>query len=809
MFNRKAQHKWLHFLSASVALMILGYGSAFGQTITGVSSSDSPYIVPVAPGVITWSIATVGDDFGGYRLVGIPDGTGAFNNGDGTFTWLVNHELRNSQGVPRAHSTDSGGAFVSKWVINGFTGDSSSILAVQNGEDLIQQIVLWNPETNSFDPPAKGAVLNRLCSADLPLITAFYNPVTGRGHHGRIYMNGEEYGEGRGFAHVIDGAEAGISYQLPHLGRFAWENSIAHPNTGDNTVVIGLDDSRPGQLYVYVGTKKSEGSTIDKAGLTNGRLYGIRVDGIPEEMREVGIPTGTRFTLHGFGNVTNMTGEALEMESSDAGVTLFLRPEDGAWDPNRPNDFYFVTTDRFDETQDAIGTAIGRSRLYRLRFDDASEPTLGGQVDRMTDGTAGVMFDNMTIDRFGNVLIQEDPGRAPRTAKIWQYNIPSDTLKIIAQHDPGRFGDISADPVPPFTTNEESSGIIDAWDILGPGWFLLNAQAHARHEDPELVEYGQLLALFNPDSAAAGLIVDATNNVFFQELEAGLNMISLPLKPSRPHTARSFMREIGATTIIQLEAKNRRFVGFTAADSGDGFPIEGGMGYIVNTPQARIVTYVGGAWRNTPAIAAAPSPETQARAWAFIVAANTADIGNMTVSVHNPRTNSIETMAATASSGNSYAIWADLTRRSVVEVGDVLAIQIQDEIGQVVGTLNHEISTEDIRRAFVQLHLTPESLRPTQTMLFANYPNPFNPETWLPYQLAQSANVQIRIYNTTGNLVRNMDLGFQAAGYYLDKSRAAYWDGRNNLGEHMASGVYFYQLIAGDYIANRKLVILK
>ena len=86
---------------------------------------------------------------------------------------------------------------------------------------------------------------------------------------------------------------------------------------------------------------------------------------------------------------------------------------------------------------------------------------------------------------------------------------------------------------------------------------------------------------------------------------------------------------------------------------------------------------------------------------------------------------------------------------------------------------------------------------------------PFNPETWLPYQLAESANVQIRIYDTTGDLVRHLDVGFQAEGYYLDIFRAAYWDSRNDLGVQMASGIYFYQLIAGNYIANRKLVILK
>ena len=101
------------------------------------------------------------------------------------------------------------------------------------------------------------------------------------------------------------------------------------------------------------------------------------------------------------------------------------------------------------------------------------------------------------------------------------------------------------------------------------------------------------------------------------------------------------------------------------------------------------------------------------------------------------------------------------------------------------------------------------SLIPKRTALLANYPNPFNPETWIPYQLAQVSDVQVRIYATNGALVRTLDLGHQAAGIYTDTSRAAYWNGRNELGEPVASGVYFYTLTAGDFTATRKMLIRK
>ena len=99
--------------------------------------------------------------------------------------------------------------------------------------------------------------------------------------------------------------------------------------------------------------------------------------------------------------------------------------------------------------------------------------------------------------------------------------------------------------------------------------------------------------------------------------------------------------------------------------------------------------------------------------------------------------------------------------------------------------------------------------RPDATQLFANYPNPFNPETWHPYQLSTGNDVQFTIYDASGKVVRKLVLGYQSAGYYTSRSRAAYWDGRNAQGERVASGVYFYNLTTGDFTATRKLLILQ
>ena len=98
---------------------------------------------------------------------------------------------------------------------------------------------------------------------------------------------------------------------------------------------------------------------------------------------------------------------------------------------------------------------------------------------------------------------------------------------------------------------------------------------------------------------------------------------------------------------------------------------------------------------------------------------------------------------------------------------------------------------------------------PKETALLPNYPNPFNPETWIPYQLSEPANVTLKIYSTTGELIRTVELGYRPTGIYQSRSRAAYWDGKNQVGEPVASGVYFYTFTAGDFTATRRMLIVK
>ena len=179
--------------------------------------------------------------------------------------------------------------------------------------------------------------MGRLCSADLALTSAFYNAKSGKGYSGRIFMNGEEVRNdevgngGRAFAHIVSGPGAGISYQLPSLGKFSWENSLASPHEQDKTVVIGTDDSTPGQVYVYIGEKQATGNEIEKAGLHGGSLYGVQVLGFPLEdlaiaaERGRGIASGARFSLYSLGDVRSLTGvEIQDTSASTAAMTTSL-----------------------------------------------------------------------------------------------------------------------------------------------------------------------------------------------------------------------------------------------------------------------------------------------------------------------------------------------------------------------------------------------------------------------------------------------------------------------------------------------------
>ena len=141
------------------------------------------------------------------------------------------------------------------------------------------------------------------------------------------------------------------------------------------------------------------------------------------------------------------------------------------------------------------------------------------------------------------------------------------------------------------------------------------------------------------------------------------------------------------------------------------------------------------------------------------------------------------------------------TKLSIVQID-----RLQEQIDLLVASNDR---SPDTMRLLIYLQQLIVMARPEKTQLLANYPNPFNPETWIPYELADATQVKITIYNAQGVVIRTLALGHQSAGYYTGRDRAAYWDGRNALGEQVASGIYFYQFEADGMSSMRKMVILK
>jgi len=252
----------------------------------GPSTATEPYLIPSIPGVKFVSILTVGDNIGGYRMVGIPDGLGLFNSSKTQFTVLMNHEITNGanvSGIQRAHG--SKGAFVSRWTIDRNT------LKVVKGEDLTpsaDKVHLWDPAMSDYEQNGRTTQWQRLCSADLPAESALFGK--GRGTHDRIFFNGEEVSDpasSRAWARIVTGPHAGEAWQLPRLGRMSYENVVACPHSKDKTVVLLTDDGDlstapsstgfPSEVYVYIGEKAKFGHPIQQAGFTNGDFYGVQV----------------------------------------------------------------------------------------------------------------------------------------------------------------------------------------------------------------------------------------------------------------------------------------------------------------------------------------------------------------------------------------------------------------------------------------------------------------------------------------------------------------------------------------------------
>ena len=367
------------------------------------------------------------------------------------------------------------------------------------------------PTGRSRSAPSDGSA-----RTPCPTRALFYNESTKNGYKGQLFFPNEEDGDiGRAFAVTKDGD----AVALPRLGLFQWENTIPAPNQTDTTLVMGMEDGPAGnvsQLWVYAGSKQKNGEPVAKAGLTNGDDHvldavdqAVSTDTQWRATYDVGEAAPVRIV----DNEWNQTGAGQNADGLRDGLSL-NRIEDGYFDPNNPNDFYFLTTEGGQNNGESPSGPLYRDGggLWLLRWADIENPDLGGTLTLLLDGSEEIgegeakmhKPDNMAIDTHGNLLIQEDPGNVNHLARIVAYRISDGALGVVARFDEALFGTgATADPNR-YTIDEESSGIIDAEAFLGEGAFIFDAQIHTTKHLPagtgpgtvqEYVENGQLLTL--------------------------------------------------------------------------------------------------------------------------------------------------------------------------------------------------------------------------------------------------------------------------------------------------------------------------
>ena len=497
-------HRRLFTVVAALAVVVTGSVSA--------ATSVKPYVEPVGGEYLIRPLFSVDDRvplLGApaqqYRMIGIPDGLGAHSNGDGTSTLFMNHELNSpTESQPIVNGPVYRGAFVSKFILDA-DGDP---IAGRRAYDRV-----YNEDTFVGPAPEVGNATRgfaRFCSGFLA------GPANGFDRW--IYLTNEEE---QAAANTFDGM-GGVSvavfddeiHTLPDLGRYAKENTVVQPHQGTEAVIFSTEDGPPtldNQLYMYVGKKdrSANASVLERNGLVDGTLYVFRSHDSARNSERTfisGSVTGDWIPIPNAGALTDVQ---LEAASDAVNAMTFIRPEDGAFNPNNPNEFFFVTTGSSSDGSNELG------RLYSLRLHpgNVTKPatlTIVYNADLVVaaGGDTAISPDNIDTSR-DYLMINEDgttESRAVMAAKgrdgsIWRFDLvkgPTGAVGVestgvrVAQLDPpGRDGI----PVGPGVW--ETSGIIDTTALFGADTWLSDVQAHPPTTAPAplTVEDGQLFLM--------------------------------------------------------------------------------------------------------------------------------------------------------------------------------------------------------------------------------------------------------------------------------------------------------------------------
>jgi hypothetical protein len=446
-----------------------------------------------------------------YRMVGIPDGLGAHPNGDGTSTLFMNHELNfDSVSEPVVGGPQNRGAIVSQWILD---ADGDPIAGRRAYDSVFQENTFVGPAPTVANSTRAFA---RFCSGFLA------GP--DHGFDRRIYLTNEEE---QTAANTFDGKGgqsvaifANELHALPALGRYAKENTVVQPHHGTRTVIFSFEDgpaTLDNQLYMYVGKKdRSAGaSVLARNGLDEGALYVFRsLDPARNSERTFtsGSVTGEWVEIP---NAENLTDVQLEAANDAANAMTFIRPEDGAFNPNNPNEVFWVTTGSSSGAADGVNE-LGRLYSLRLHPGNPVKPatlTIVYNADTVVAAGGDTAISPDNVDASSQYLMINEDGttesRAVMAAKgrdgsIWRFDlvkgpvqavgVDASTATRVAQLDPpGRDG------VPVGPGVWETSGIIDTSELFGEDTWLSDVQAHPPTTPPVgatvTVEDGQLFVM--------------------------------------------------------------------------------------------------------------------------------------------------------------------------------------------------------------------------------------------------------------------------------------------------------------------------
>jgi hypothetical protein len=449
-----------------------------------------------------------------YRMVGIPDGLGAHSNQDGTSTLFMNHELNgNSLSEPVVGGPKNRGAIVSEWLLD---EDGNPVAGRRAYDTIYAENTLLGPAPVVGNETQMPRQFSRFCSGFLA------GPANGFDRW--IYLTNEE----EGTAANTFGGNGSVSvaifdnelHTLPAIGHFAKENTIVQARRGGPTVIFSFEDGPAqleNQLYMYVGKRdrSSGASVLARNGLDSGTLYVFRSLDPAQNSERTFVTGSVNGEWVAIPNAESLTDVQLEAASDAVNAMTFVRPEDGAFNPNNRNELFWVTTGSSSGADDGVNEL---GRLYSLRLhpgDPLKNATLtvvyNADLVVAAGGDIAISPDNVDAsDKY--LMINEDgttESRAVMAAKgrdgsIWRFDldkklpggvgVDAATATRIAQLDPpGRDG------VPVGPGIWETSGIIDASTLFGDDTWLSDVQAHPPTASPGgptvTVEDGQLFVL--------------------------------------------------------------------------------------------------------------------------------------------------------------------------------------------------------------------------------------------------------------------------------------------------------------------------